>query len=176
MNLLRSLVPTGLRPAARAARRRLRQLRPFAHLAPLTGPCRAAVSVVRPVLLTEAGRPFDTQLHIINHTPAAISPLGTHPVGVAVHWSAESGAACEAPSQFLPLPKPLWPGEKLAHAFGFTAPVSLGDYVAEFQLMQRNGPRFEQVGPRAKLDIPVTTPLDAEFNYHDIYALSLIHI
>ena len=52
----------------------------------------------------------------------------------------------------------------------FTAPESLGDYVAEFRLAQQGGPAFEAVGPRAKLDVQITTPLDGEFNYHDIYA------
>ena len=170
MNLLRSLVPAPLRPVAHRLRLNLRKLRPVVHNAPLLAQCRATVSVLRPVLLTEAGRPFEVHLKVTNHTPVAVSPLGTHPVGITVTWTAENGTPCEAPRQFLPLPRTLWPGEELTHCFAFTAPESLGDYVAEFRMAQSNGTRFEQVGPRAKLDIPATTPLDAEFNYHDIYA------
>jgi len=170
MNALRLLVPAPLRPVARRARIALRSLRIVSHAAPLPASCHAAVAVLKPVLLAEAGRPFPVHLKIVNHTPAPVAPAGSHPVGVRVTWTSHTGEPCAAPDGFVPLPRTLWPGEELAHTFTFQAPESLGDYVAEFQLVQRGGPVFEQIGHRAKLDLAVTTPLDAEFNYHDIYA------
>jgi SAM-dependent methyltransferase len=170
MNALRSLVPSPVRPALRRVKRALRSLQAVAHAAPLAADCRAAFVVTKPVLLTEAGRPFAVHLKITNHTPAAIGTAGTHPVGIQVQWTSYAGAPCREADAFLPLPRPLWPGEEVDHVFTLNAPGSLGDYIADFALIQKGGPRFEQIGHRAKLDVPVTTPLDAEFNYHDIYA------
>jgi ubiquinone/menaquinone biosynthesis C-methylase UbiE len=170
MNVLRSLIPAPLKPAVRRAKLAMRSLRTVAHDAPINAKCEATIVVIKPVLLTEAGRPFAVHLSITNHTPAAISAEGTHPVGIQIHWASYAGEPCRAPDVFLPLPQTIWPGELLNHVFTLIAPESLGDYIADFALMQKGGPRFEQVGPRAKLDVPVTTPLDAEFNYHDIYA------
>lgn len=170
MNALKMLVPAPLRPMARRARRAMRSLRPVSHTEPLRADCRSTVSVLKPVLLAEAGREFPVRLSITNHTPAAVSPLGPHPVGIQVKWNSYTGESCPAAGEFLPLPRTLWPGEEIQHAFPITAPDSLGNYVAEFQLAQRGGPTFEQIGPRAKLDVPVTSAFDAEFNYHDIYA------
>ena len=171
MNVLRSLIPAPLKPAARRAKLALRSLRTVAHDAPIGAKCQATIAVTKPVLLTEAGRPFAVHLNITNHTPEVpASAEGSHPVGVQVRWTSYAGESCLAPDLFLPLPEVIWPGESLAHAFTLTAPESLGDYIADFTLVQKGGPRFEQVGPRAKLDVPVTTPLDEEFNYHDIYA------
>lgn len=170
MTPLRLLVPAPLRPVARRLRLAIRKLRPVAHHGPLTAECRGTVAVLRPVSHAEAGRPFEVQLRVVNHTPAVVGPHGSHPVGVSVAWTSYAGEACGEPDRFAPLPRPLWPGEEVAHAFTFTAPESLGDYVAAFALIQRDGPRFDQIGHRAKLDIPVTTPLDDAFNYYDIYA------
>ncbi|MDB5308876.1 MAG: class SAM-dependent methyltransferase [Gemmataceae bacterium] len=171
MNLLRTLVPAPLRPAARRARSFVRGLRPVIHPAPLpAADCRAAVRVARAVPPAEAGRPFEAALSVTNHTPAVIAPGGRHPVGVTVSWRSYLGELCGVPDAFVPLPRPAWPGEEIAHPFRFTAPESLGDYVAEFAVVQRGGPAFERVGGRAKLDVAVTHPLDGEFNYHDIYA------
>lgn len=169
MNALKMLVPAPLRPMARKARQAVRSLRSVSHATPFAGECRATVSVLKPVLLAEAGRAFSAHLKIVNHTPAAVSPIGTHPVGIQVKWSSYTGEPCAA-SGFISLPRTLWPGEELQHTFPIQAPESLGDYVADFQLLQRGGPAFEQIGPRAKLDVPVTSAFDAEFNYHDIYA------
>src|SRR5260221_647466 len=113
MNLLRPLVPAPLRPVAHRVLFHLRRLRPVVHHDPLKVKCRASVSVLRPVLLTEAGRPFEVHLNVTNHTPAAVGPLGAHPVGIAVNWKAETGAACRQPDQLAPLPRTLWPGEEL---------------------------------------------------------------
>jgi ubiquinone/menaquinone biosynthesis C-methylase UbiE len=126
--------------------------------------------VNRAIPLAESGRPFEVKLGVTNHSPFAIGPVGTHPVGVLVNWRTFSGEGCGVRDGFARLPGPLWPGEQLSHSFAFTAPASLGDYIAEFTLAQQSGPAFEQIGARAKLDIQVTTPLDGEFNYHDIYA------
>ncbi len=108
-------------------------------------------------------------LAIVNHCPEVISPHGTHPVGVRLTWKSYRGETCGAADAFVPLPRALWPGEELTHAFTFTAPQSLGDYIASFAVAQQGGPAFEMVGARAKLDLAVTHPLDGEFNYHDIY-------
>ena len=122
------------------------------------------------MLLAENGKPVPVELGITNHSPNMLSGEGSHPVGIEARWTSYKGEACRAPVAFLPLPRPVWPGETLTHAFSLLAPDSLGDYVADFTLVQKNGPRFEQIGHRAKLDVPVTTSFDAEFNYHDIYA------
>lgn len=170
MNPLRMLVPAPLRPAARRVRSLFRTLVPAAHTAPLAGDCRATVQVLRAVPPAESGRPFPVRLTVANHTPAAVSPRGNHPVGVAVTWRSHTGEPCGVADGFAALPRPLWPGEELTHDFEFTAPVSLGDYAAEFTLAQKNGPRFGVVGRPAKLDVAVTHPRDDGFNYHDIYA------
>jgi ubiquinone/menaquinone biosynthesis C-methylase UbiE len=171
MSPLRLLVPAPLRPAARRVRSLFRWFRPVAHVAPLgTADCRATVAVSRAVPPAESARPFEVKLSVTNHTPEPISPAGSHPVGVLVSWRSHAGEPCGVRDGFARLPRPLWPGEELTHPFTFTAPESLGDYVAEFRLAQQGGPGFEQVGPRAKLDVQVSTPLDGEFNYHDIYA------
>ncbi len=170
MNALRLLVPTTLRPAARRAKSFLRGLRTVAQEAPLAPACRSTVSVQRAVPFAESGRPFTVNLSVTNHSPVAVGPLGTYPVGIAVRWTDYHNQPCGVRDGFIRLPRALWPGETIAHAFNFTAPESLGDYIAEFHLTQLGGPAFEQVGVRAKLDIQVTTPLDGEFNYHDIYA------
>jgi ubiquinone/menaquinone biosynthesis C-methylase UbiE len=170
MNPLRMLVPVPLRPAARRVRSLFRTLVPVAHTAPLAGDCRAAVRVVRNIPPVEAGRTFGVKLAITNHTPAAVSPLGSHPVGVGVSWRSFTGEPCGIRDGFVPLPRPLWPGEELAHEFAFTAPESLGDYVAAFAVTQEHGPRFGAVGRSARLDVAVTHPRDDGFNYHDIYA------
>lgn len=167
---LRMLVPAPLRPAARRARALFRTLVPVAHAAPLAGDCRAAVRVLRAIPPAEAGRTFGVKLAVTNHTPAAVSPRGRHPVGVGVSWRSYAGEPCGVADGFAALPRPLWPGEELTHEFEFTAPESLGDYVAEFGVTQKNGSRFGAVGPRAKLDVAVTHPRDDGFNYHDIYA------
>src|SRR5207302_2771194 len=109
-------------------------------------------------------------LAITNRSTLAVGPAGSHPVGVTVRWLSHLGEPCSAPDGFAPLPRPLWPGEQLTDTFRFTAPESLGDYVATFALAQRGGPQFAPVGPTARLDIQVTHPLDGEFNYYDIYA------
>ena len=170
MNVLRSLIPAPLKPAARAAKLALRSFRTVAHDSPLAADCRATIAVTKPVLLAEAGQPFSIQLSITNHTPAAIGSEGKFPVGINVHWTTYSGESCREADAFLLLPQPIWPGEVLNRAFTVKAPESLGDYVADFHLVQQGGPRFEQIGHRAKLDVPVTTSFASEFNYHDIYA------
>ena len=170
MNALRLLVPAPLRPAARRVKSLVRGLRPVSHNAPLLADCRATVAVGRAVPLAESGRTFEVKLNITNHAPFALAPNGSHPVGVSVQWTDYTGKPCGIRDGFVPLPRVLWPGETQTHALTFTAPESLGDYIAEFQLLQIGGSNFEQIGPRAKLDIQITTPLDGEFNYHDIYA------
>lgn len=171
MNALRMLVPAPLRPLARRARSLVRRLRSAAHTAPLDpADCRASVAVDRAIPFAESDRAFAARLRVRNHTPAPISPHGSHPVGVLVRWQAYTGEPCGVRDGFARLPSPIWPGEELTHDFTFTAPESLGDYIAEFTLAQQGGPTFQQIGPRAKLDIQVSTPLDTEFNYHDIYA------
>jgi SAM-dependent methyltransferase len=170
MSAVRLLVPAPLRPAARRLKHTLRSLRTVRHDSPLESDCRAAVAVAKPVLYAEAGRPVSVSLALTNHTPSAIGSRGPWPVGVAAVWTSYTGGSCGVPDGFAPLPKPLWPGESLTHAFLFPAPASLGDYGVEFKLIQRGGAAFEHVGPRAKIDLAVTTPLDESFNYHDIYA------
>lgn len=171
MNALRLLVPAPLRPTARRARLFLRRFRTITHAGPLdAADCRGTVAVGRAVPLVESGRPFEVKLTVTNHTPVPVGPNGSHPVGIRASWRSYTGEPCGVTDGFTPLPNPVWPGETLAHSFTFTAPESLGDYVAEFALAQHGGPTFGQVGPRAKLDTQVTTPLDGEFNYHDIYA------
>jgi SAM-dependent methyltransferase len=128
------------------------------------------VSVDRAVGVAEAGRHLEEPLTVTNHAPTAIGPAGSYPVGVAVEWRTFDGRECGVPDGFAPLPRPLWPGESLTHHFRFAAPQYLGDYVAGLSVVQRGGPRFTPVGPPAKLDVPVTHPLDGGFNYHDIYA------
>jgi SAM-dependent methyltransferase len=170
MNALRLLVPAPLRPAARGIKSIVRTLRPIAHNAPLSVDYRGAVAVARAVPLVESGRTFEVNLNITDHAPYALSPHGSHPVGISVKWTDFSGKPCGMREGFVPLSRVIWPGDKQTHTLPFTAPESLGDYIAEFSLSQIGGPAFEQIGPRAKLDIQVTTPLDGEFNYHDIYA------
>lgn len=170
MNLLRTLVPAPLRPAARRARAVVRALTPVAHHAPLNPlHCRAAVRAARGVPPAEVGRPLAVPLAVVNHAPFAVSGGGSHPVGVTVRWRSYDGGPSGIPDVFAPLPRPLHPGHELAHAFTFPAPDSLGDYRAEFALAQRGGPGFEPVGPAAVLDVAVSHPLDNGFNYHDIY-------
>ena len=168
MSILRSLVPPPLKPVARRVRAALRALQRVAHDAPISADFRAAIGV-KPLPFVVAGRPFDCELTITNHTPAALSPHGANPVGVAAEWRAYTGDVCGVPPEFVTLPHPVWPGETLAHVFRFTAPESLGDYIVEFGLNQIGGPKFERVGARPKFDTQTTMPPDAEFNYHDIY-------
>jgi ubiquinone/menaquinone biosynthesis C-methylase UbiE len=171
MKLLRRMVPSPLVPAVKQVRSLFRTLVPATHPSPLPADfCRAAIRIVRSSPPIESGRRWSIPLAITNHTPAAISPMGICPVGVLVEWRSYSGQSCGVPSAFAPLPRPLWPGEESAHAFEFPSPQSLGDYVAEFSLVQHGGPRFDRVGPRAKLDLAVTHPFDGGFNYHDIYS------
>jgi SAM-dependent methyltransferase len=99
----------------------------------------------------------------------AVSAAGNNPIGVKVSWKSYRGEPCGVADGFAALPRPLWPGEELTHAFTFTAPQSLGDYIATFTVAQEGGPAFETVSATAKLDIAVTHPLDGQFNYHDIY-------
>jgi SAM-dependent methyltransferase len=170
MSPLRILVPAPLRPAARRARSVLRSLFPPDQSRPLDAAhCRAAVRVVRALPPVEAGRDFEVTLAVANHSAVALSPTGMHPVGVAVSWRSYRGEPCGVADGFAPLRRAIWPGEELTHTFRFTAPHSLGDYVAAFTVAQKDGPVFETVGARAKLDFSVTHPLDGEFNYHDIY-------
>jgi ubiquinone/menaquinone biosynthesis C-methylase UbiE len=165
MSILRSLVPAPLKPVAKRVRRAFRRV---AHHAPISTDFRAAIGV-KPVPFVVAGRPFECELTITNHTPAALSPHGANPVSVSAEWRAYTGELCGVSPGFVTLPRPLWPGETLAHTFAFNAPESLGDYIVEFALKQVGGPGFERVGPRAKFDTQTTMPPDAEFNYHDIY-------
>lgn len=152
-------------------RRSLRGLRSVAHNSTFTSTdCRAAIRVERALPFVESGRTFDVNLTVTNHAPFPIGPAGACPVGVLVNWKSFSGETCGVRDGFARLSRPLWPGESQSQAFTFTAPVSLGDYIAEFAFVQQGGPTFQQVGVRAKLDLQVTTPLDGEFNYHDIYA------
>jgi ubiquinone/menaquinone biosynthesis C-methylase UbiE len=152
-------------------RRFVRSWRPVVHDAPLDPTdLRATVAVDRAVPLAESARPTEVRLTVTNHSPFPVAGGGSHPVGVLVNWRTFGGQPCGVRDGFARLPGPLWPGEQSSHAFTFTAPESLGDYVAEFTLAQLEGPTFQQIGARAKLDVQVTTPLAGEFNYHDIYA------
>ena len=168
MSILRSLVPAPLKPVARRVRAALRTLQSAAHHGPLPGDFRAAVGV-KPVAFAAAGRPFECDLTITSHTPAALGPHGANPVGVVASWRSYAGESCGIPDAVVPLPRPLWPGETITHPFAFAAPESLGDFVVEFALRQTGGPAFERVGPRAKFDLQTTPPPDAQFNYHDVY-------
>ena len=171
MKLLRSLVPPALRPVARRARAVVRSLTPVYHGDPLPPTdLRAAVKPTRALAPLEAGREFAVLLGVTNHSPQPVGPNGPWPVGVRVTWRSYAGEPVEVPNAFAPLPRPLWPGEELAHAFRFVAPDSLGDYRAEFALAQKGGGDFDPVGPAAVLDAAVSHPLDGGFNYHDIYA------
>jgi len=171
MKLLRRMVPTPLVPAVKQVRSLFRALLPATHPAPLAaGICRAAIRIARSSPPIESGRRWSIPLIIANHTPAAISPWGACPVGVQVEWRSFNDRHCSVHDSFVPLPRPLWPGEELTHAFEFPSPLSLGDYVAEFSVVQRGGPRFARVGSRAKLDLAVTHPFDGGFNYQDIYS------
>ena len=169
MSILRSLVPAPLLPVARRVRTALRTLQSVAHHAPLAGDFRAAVGV-KPVASVAAGRPFDCELTITNHTPVVLSPHGANPVGVVAEWRAYTGEACDIEPGFVALPRPIWPGETLTHTVPVAAPESLGDFVVEFALRQTGGPAFERVGPRAKFDTQTAPPPDAQFNYYDVYA------
>ncbi len=173
MNSLRKLVPTSLRPAARQVRSLLRSLAPTVHQSALPlDNCRAEVAAERSLGPIECGRSFFVPLTVVNHTPAAISPLGPFAVGVQVLWKTHDGRECGMPAGFAPLPRPLFAGEELQHTFRFPCPTSLGDYQAEFAVVQRGGPEFERVGRRTPLDIHVTHPYDGNFNYHQIYSQS----
>jgi SAM-dependent methyltransferase len=173
MNSLRNLIPSPLRPAAKRIRSLLRSLSPTVHQSPLSvTDCRAEVYPDRAVAPIECGRSFFVPLTVVNHAPATISPLGPFAVGVQVLWKTHDGKESGMPAGFAPLPRPLFAGEGLKHTFSFPCPTSLGDYQAEFAVVQRGGPAFERVGRRTPLDIHVTHPYDGNFNYHQIYSQS----
>ena len=125
--------------------------------------CRGAIRVVRSCPPIESARRVVAAGRHQSHACRDLA-LGRYcPVGVQVEWRSFNDHPCGVPDSFAPLPRPLWPGEELTHAFEFPSPQSLGDYVAEFSIVQRGGPRFDRLGSRAKLDLAVTHPFDGGF-------------
>lgn len=168
MNLLRTLVPSPLRPAAKRARAVARALG-LVPVPPLpAADRRAAVRPVRGLPPLEVGRGFTVELAVTNHSPTALH--WRNKAGVGVRWQTYRGDPVEVVGhQFSPILRPLWPGETRRDWFNFGVPDSLGDYRAEFAVVEKNGPAFDVVGDRAILDVAVSHPLDHGFNYHDIY-------
>ncbi len=172
MNVLGTLVPAPLRPAARKVKRFFRGLERVRVDAPLAADgCRGAVDLLRPAVLPEKGRAVDCPVRVRNLGTAAWSSDGACPVRLNGRWLTTRREPFPHPGVFARLPHPVRPGESAVVDLRLSPPPALGHFLLELELAQDGGPAFRDAGSKpALLDVQVVGRAADDIDYHKVYA------
>jgi ubiquinone/menaquinone biosynthesis C-methylase UbiE len=165
------LIPTPLRPAYDGLRRIVRRFASAEMAAPLrTADAAAVLHALSPAVVADRGTPFKYAVRVINRGQAVWSSQGAFPVQLRGRWLTSRQRPTPLDDVFIPLPRPLAPGESLDVTTTGTAPDAVGQYLLAIAPEQAGGPAFHITPKSALIDVQVTAPAIEEIDYHKAYA------